>query len=87
MTKFLVYILLCADQTFYIGKTSNMKDRLRKHNGEIKGGAKYTRSRRPVVLVYSEEVDSLSDALKREYALKQLTRSEKEQLIGNKLEI
>jgi putative endonuclease len=86
MPHYYVYILLCSDGTFYIGKTSDIIQRIRKHNGEIVGGAKYTRSRRPVVLVYSEEVDSLTDALKREYTLKQLTRTEKEQLIGNKIE-
>lgn len=87
MTQYFVYILLCADGTYYIGKTSDITTRLRKHNGEIVGGAKYTRSRRPVVLVYSEECKTLSDALKREHALKRLTRSEKEQLIGDKLEV
>ena len=82
MTQYFVYILLCSDGTYYIGKTSDIKNRLRKHNGEIKGGAKYTRSRRPVSLVYSEEVLTLSDALKREIALKKLSRKEKEKLIS-----
>ncbi|HRN95860.1 MAG TPA: GIY-YIG nuclease family protein [Candidatus Levybacteria bacterium] len=82
MIQYFVYILLCSDGTYYIGKTSDINNRLRKHNGEIKGGAKYTRSRRPVVLVYSEEAETLSDALKREMALKKLSRKEKEKLIS-----
>jgi putative endonuclease len=80
---YFVYILLCSDGTFYIGKTTDIERRLRKHNGEIKGGAKYTRSRRPVRLVYSEEYTTVTEALKREYFLKQLTRSEKEKLISS----
>ncbi len=51
------------------------------HNGLISGGSRYTSARRPVYLVYLEEVADLSDALKREYALKQLTRAEKSALI------
>jgi putative endonuclease len=82
MTKYFVYILRCSDNTFYIGKTTDIEKRLRKHNGEISGGAKYTRSRRPVNLVYSEEYPTLTEALKREYILKQLSRSEKKKLIN-----
>ena len=78
---FFVYILLCSDNTFYIGKTVNVAKRLRAHNGEIKGGARYTSGRRPVGLVYSEKFETVTKALKREYELKQLTREEKEKLI------
>lgn len=76
-----VYILLCSDNTYYIGKTNNMVKRLKAHNGLLKGGAKYTRSRRPVSIVYYESLASKSEALKREYFLKQLSRTEKESLI------
>jgi putative endonuclease len=76
-----IYILTCHDGTYYIGRTNNITKRLRAHNGEIAGGAKYTKPRRPVRVVYVEEHQTLSDALKREYALKQLTRPQKEALI------
>ena len=81
MSSHFVYILRCADNTLYIGRTSDIQKRLKKHNGELAGGAKYTRSRRPVSLVFFEEYDTLSEALKREYALKQLSRKQKEELI------
>jgi predicted GIY-YIG superfamily endonuclease len=75
-----VYILRCADGSLYTGITNNLAARLDKHN---KGtGAKYTRSRRPVSLVYSEDVDDKSQALKREHSLKQLKRGEKEKLLS-----
>lgn len=54
---------------------------MRQHNGELAGGAKYTRARRPVQLVYFEECEDLSHALQQEFALKQLTRREKEKMI------
>ncbi|CAN5148426.1 GIY-YIG nuclease family protein [soil metagenome] len=79
--SYFTYILTCADGTYYIGKTTDLKRRLRQHNGEIKGGAKYTRIRRPVRFCFTEEHDSLSNALKREIALKRLTRREKTILI------
>ena len=78
--KYCVYILQCSDKTLYIGSTSNLKKRLTEHNTS-KYGAHYTKIRRPVVLVYSENCKTLSHALKREYALKQLTRKEKLDLI------
>lgn len=81
MSSHFVYILRCADDTLYIGRTSDLQKRLKKHNGEIAGGAKYTRSRRPVSLVFFEEFRTLSESLKREYSLKQLSRKQKEELI------
>jgi putative endonuclease len=73
-----VYILWCADNTFYTGYTTNVEKRCVVHN---KGkGAKYTRCRLPVCVVYSEEFESKSAALKREYQIKQLTRKQKQQL-------
>lgn len=80
---FFVYILLCRDGTFYIGKTSDLKKRLKKHNGLLPGGGKYTRSRRPVIVHYYELYFSNSQALKREYSLKQLTKKQKETMIKN----
>nr|WP_200769658.1 GIY-YIG nuclease family protein [Halarsenatibacter silvermanii] len=69
------YMLLCSDDTIYTGYTTDLKRRVREHNaGE---GAAYTRGRTPVVLIYWEEFDTRSGAQKREYALKQLSRSEK----------
>lgn len=79
--NYYVYILECFDKTYYIGKTNNISKRLSAHNGLINGGAKYTRSRRPVFLVYFEEAKNASEALKREYILKQLTREGKMKLI------
>lgn len=76
-----VYILLCSDNSYYIGKTNNIVKRLESHNGVKKGGAKYTRSRRPVYLVYYECLPNKSEALKREYCLKKLSRFEKETLV------
>ncbi len=80
-TKYYVYILKCADNTYYIGKTNNLQKRLKQHNGELSNGAKYTRTRRPVILAYIEEYPDTSTALKREYILKQKSRSQKEILI------
>jgi predicted GIY-YIG superfamily endonuclease len=78
-----VYILKCADGTFYIGLARDVKARLAVHNA--RKGAKYTRSRLPVRVVYQEGAMSLTKALKREYQLKQLTRPEKKALIRGKL--
>ncbi len=74
-----VYIIKCADGTYYTGWTKNLEKRVRAHNSGQ--GAKYTRSRRPVELVYYEEYGEESEARKREYAVKQLTRSGKEALM------
>ncbi|WP_321325176.1 GIY-YIG nuclease family protein [Thiomicrorhabdus sp.] len=79
-----VYLLRCADNTLYCGITTNLIKRLRQHNGEIVGGAKYTKVRQPCELVYSEKSESRSEASKREYEIKQLSKKAKEQLINNK---
>ena len=76
-----VYILQCNDQTLYTGWTTSLQHRLETHNSG--SGAKYTRSRRPVTLVYYEELSGKSDALKREAAIKHLTKSQKEALIAS----
>jgi putative endonuclease len=74
-----VYIVRCADATLYTGVTNNLKNRIAAHNDG--SGAKYTMSRTPVKLVFSEIHTSKSTAMQREYAIKQLTRVQKEELI------
>lgn len=76
---FFVYIVRCADGTLYTGWSNDPHARVAVHNSGK--GAKYTRSRLPVALVYSEECDSLSAALKRERQLKPMSRARKEALI------
>ena len=73
------YILKCADDTLYCGWTNDLEKRLKAHNGGK--GAKYTRARLPVTLVYSQEFDTPIEAQKREYRIKQMTRAEKLKLI------
>lgn len=81
--KHYVYILLCADGTLYTGYTNDLEKRIAQHN-EGKEGAKYTRSRRPCKLVYHEEYDSKTEALKREYFIKhKMMRDEKQKLIDS----
>jgi len=75
-----VYIAECADATYYTGYTVDIESRARTHN-EGKG-AKYTRSRLPVKIVYTEAFASKSDAMKREAAIKRMSRSEKTMLIA-----
>jgi len=75
-----VYILRCADDTLYTGVTIDLTRRISEHNESLKG-AKYTRVRRPVSLVYSETFESRSSACVREAAIKKLTRDEKSRLI------
>jgi len=75
-----LYILKCADKTLYTGITVDLERRLREHNS-IKLGAKYTRARRPVKLVYSKKFRNQSLALKAEDRVKRLSRMEKLALI------
>lgn len=79
---FYTYILECKDGTFYCGYTNNIDERVKTHN-EGKG-AKYTKSRLPVKLIYFEEFRTKSEAMKREAAIKKLTREEKMILAGRK---
>lgn len=74
-----VYIVMCSDNTLYTGYTVDVDKRMIAHNNGT--GAKYTRARLPVELKYIEMFDSKSDAMKREYEIKQLTRSEKLKLM------
>lgn len=71
-----VYILRCADGTLYTGVTTDLVRRVEEHNASPKG-ARYTRARRPVALVYSERFASRSAASKREAAIKKLSRAAK----------
>lgn len=76
-----VYIVRCCDDTYYTGIAVDVEARIAQHNAGK--GAKYTRSRRPVVCVYREECADKGDALRRELAIKALSRSEKEALIAD----
>lgn len=77
-----VYVLQCRDGSLYTGWTTDLPARLSAHNGEKGCGAKCTRSRRPVRLVYYEEYDAKTEAMSREAAIKKLSRAEKLKLIG-----
>lgn len=74
---YFTYILKCSDNSFYTGIAIDLKKRVSQHNGEIKGGAIYTRSRRPVELKYFEKYQTRSQALKREAEVKKLTHDQK----------
>jgi putative endonuclease len=76
-----LYILECADKTLYTGITVDLDRRVREHNSS-KLGAKYTRARRPVKLVYSKKYRNRSSASKAEHRLKQLSRAEKLKLLS-----
>lgn len=73
------YIVKCSDETLYTGWTNDLEKRVKAHNSGK--GAKYTKTRRPVELVYFEEYDTKQEAMKREYAIKQLSREKKLALI------
>jgi len=78
--KFFVYIVKCSDGTFYTGYTPDLERRLAMHNSG--NGAKYTRGRGPVDLVYARAYKLCSKAMREEYRLKRLTRKQKEYLIS-----
>jgi len=73
-----VYVLECSDGTYYTGYTTDVERRVAEHDAG--DGAKYTRGRTPVELVYTERFESKSAAMSREYEIKQLSRAEKETL-------
>ena len=73
------YILKCSDETLYTGWTNDLEKRINAHNAGK--GAKYTKNRRPVELAYYEEFATKEEAMSREYAIKQITRRKKEELI------
>lgn len=76
-----VYIVKCSDNTFYTGWTNNLEKRIKAHSNGT--GAKYTKGRGPVKLVYFEEFKDKKEAMRREYAVKRYSRKEKEMLINN----
>ncbi|MFK7828225.1 MAG: GIY-YIG nuclease family protein [Congregibacter sp.] len=76
-----VYLLRCADDSLYTGVARDLQRRLRQHNGQLVGGASYTRGRRPVALVWSQACDDRAEAQRRESAIKKLSRREKLSLI------
>ena len=85
MNNWFVYIVRCADKSLYTGIAKDVERRVEEHNGLPKGsllkGAKYTRPRRPVRLVYEEALKSRSEACIREAAIKRLSKLEKENLL------
>ena len=74
------YIVKCCDNTLYTGWTTDLDRRIEEHNSGK--GAKYTRSRRPVELIYAERFDTKQEAMRREWEIKQLSREEKLRLAG-----
>ncbi|VAX07460.1 COG2827: putative endonuclease containing a URI domain [hydrothermal vent metagenome] len=79
MRKWVVYILKCRDDSYYTGITNDLDKRISDHNAGT--GAKYTRGRGPVELIYTEPHEGRSSASKREFFIKKLTRRQKEALI------
>ena len=84
--SYFVYIVKCSDDTLYTGITTDINRRITEHNSSAKG-ARYTKVRRPVSLVYEEACCDRSSALKREYAIKKLSRQEKLKLIEGKKDL
>ena len=72
-----VYLLRCADDTLYTGVATDLERRVRQHNGELVGGSRYTRVRRPVSLVWSEAVSDRAEAQRREAEIKKMPREDK----------
>ncbi len=85
-SNWFVYILRCGDGSLYTGVTTDPQRRLRQHRGEIKGGARYTRARLPIEMVYLESKSNRSEATKREAQIKRLKVKAKEALICNQFE-
>ena len=75
------YLLRCSDGTYYCGWTNDLDKRVAAHNSGK--GAKYTKTRRPVELVYFETFETKQEAMSREYHIKRLTRAEKEELVNS----
>jgi len=75
-----LYLLRCSDNSLYCGQTKNLQKRIKEHNSD-NSESKYTRSRRPVKLLYSEKHQTLSKVLKREFEIKKMSRIQKEKLI------
>ena len=82
MSAWTIYIVRCSDDSLYTGIAKDAVKRVGEHNSSDLLAANYTRGRRPVVLVHQETAETRSDALKREYAIKQMTKEEKEEMIS-----
>ncbi len=80
--SYYVYIVRCSDNSLYTGITTDINRRIHEHN-ETKKGAKYTKSRRPVSLVYSALIGDRSSAQKEEYRIKKLSKIKKQELVDN----
>lgn len=80
--KYYTYILRCGDDTLYTGFTTDLEHRLQTHNAGK--GAKYTKARLPVEMIYHEEYPTKEEAMRREAAIKKLTRKQKIELIKNR---
>lgn len=78
---YFIYLLRCADNSLYCGQTKDIERRIKEHNFDDFKSAKYTKSRRPVKLVYFEKYRTISQALKREFEIKKMTKIKKEILI------
>ena len=76
-----IYLVRCSDDSLSCGWTTDLKRRIDAHNGHIPGGAKYTRGRRPVTLVYAESFHQKQEAQRREYAIKRMAKTKKLRLI------
>lgn len=76
-----IYLVRCSDDSLYCGWTTDLKRRIDAHNGHISGGAKYTRGRRPVTLIYAESFHQKQEAQRMEYAIKRMTKTKKLRLI------
>ncbi len=82
-----IYVLRCADGSFYTGITVDLTRRVRQHNGEIVGGARYTRGRRSVSLVWSHQVASRGAAQRIEARIKALRRADKDYLVTGQMSL
>jgi putative endonuclease len=77
-----VYMVCCSNGSFYTGITKNLRKRILQHNGLAWGGARYTRSHRPVVLVHVEKYNSRKEAARREFEIKEMTHDQKQELVS-----
>lgn len=78
--QWFIYMIRCSDMTLYTGITTDIERRVREHNHSDRLGAKYSKLRRPVYLVYREETENRSSALKREHHIKKMPKKMKEKL-------
>jgi putative endonuclease len=84
MNTYFIYILLCSDNSYYIGFTNNLEERVLQHQNGVNSSS-YTYKKRPIHLIYSEEFIDVKQAIEREKQLKKWSRLKKEALINNDL--